>query len=49
VKLVILEFECYALFWSKKYQNEILESKHPLITYWYDLKRAMRKRFMPFT
>ena len=49
VKLIVLEFEGYALSWWNKYQHDIIDSKHHSINSWDDLEKAMRKRFMPST
>jgi len=43
LKLVVLKFEDYTLYWWNKYQKDILEGKKkPFITTWFDLKNALR-------
>jgi len=46
LKLVVLEFEGYALFWWNKYQKDIIDDKHFQINSWKDLQKALRKIFM---
>jgi len=44
LKLVVVEFNAYYLFWWNKYQKYIIDGKHSSINTWKDLKNALRKK-----
>jgi len=47
VRLIILEFEGYALFWWNQFQKDVEKEKKQSIKTWVELKAAMKKRFVP--
>ncbi|KAH0776517.1 hypothetical protein KY290_007928 [Solanum tuberosum] len=47
VKLVVVEFSDYAASWWKKLARDRLQEELPPIATWAEMKRVMRKRFIP--
>ena len=47
VKLVVAEFSDYALVWWYKNQREMLREEGREIDTWTEMKRVMRKSYMP--
>ncbi|KAH0661533.1 hypothetical protein KY284_026464 [Solanum tuberosum] len=47
VKLVVVEFSDYAASWWKKLVRDRLQEELPPIATWAEMKRVMRKRFIP--
>ncbi|XP_049349488.1 uncharacterized protein LOC125814082 [Solanum verrucosum] len=47
VKLAIVEFSDYAASWWKKLARDRLQEELPPIATWAEMKRVMRKRFIP--
>ncbi|KAH0716261.1 hypothetical protein KY284_009166 [Solanum tuberosum] len=47
VKLVVVEFSDYAASWWKKHAKDRLQEELPPIATWAEMKRVMRKRFIP--
>ncbi|KAH0667855.1 hypothetical protein KY290_027485 [Solanum tuberosum] len=47
VKLVVVEFSDYAASWWKRLARDRLQEELPPIATWAEMKRVMRKRFIP--
>ncbi|XP_027357484.1 uncharacterized protein LOC113866886 [Abrus precatorius] len=47
VKLAAMEFSDYALVWWNKLQKERARNEEPLVDTWVEMKRIMRKRYVP--
>ena len=47
VKLAVTEFSDYALVWWNKLQRERARNEEPLVETWVEMKRIMRKRYVP--
>eukprot|EP00256_Glycine_max_P066098 XP_025980693.1 uncharacterized protein LOC112998749 [Glycine max] len=47
VKLAAAEFSDYALVWWHKYQREMLREERREVDTWTEMKRVMRKRYVP--
>ena len=47
VKLAATEFSDYTLVWWNKYQIEIMREKGREIDTWTEMKKVMRKRYVP--
>ncbi|XP_027357450.1 uncharacterized protein LOC113866850 [Abrus precatorius] len=47
VKLAAMEFSDYALVWWNKLQKERVRNEEPLVDTWVEMKRIMRKRYVP--
>nr|KYP46751.1 hypothetical protein KK1_031655 [Cajanus cajan] len=47
VKLAAAEFSDYALVWWNKLKRERLRNEEPLVETWAEMKRLMRKRYVP--
>nr|KYP33809.1 hypothetical protein KK1_045315 [Cajanus cajan] len=47
VKLALAEFSDYALIWWNKYQKEMQRDEEREIDTWAEMRRVMRKRYVP--
>ena len=47
MKLAVAEFSDYALVWWNKLQRERARNEEPLVETWVEMKRIMRKRYVP--
>ena len=47
LKLAAAEFSDYALVWWNKLQRERARNEEPLVETWVEMKRIMRKRYVP--
>ena len=47
MKLVVAAFSDYALVWWKKNQREMKREEGPEIDTWTEMRRVMRKRYVP--
>ncbi|XP_068480866.1 uncharacterized protein [Phaseolus vulgaris] len=47
MKLAAAEFSHYALTWWNKYQRERIRYEKPMVNTWTEMKRIMRKRYIP--
>ena len=47
MKLAATEFSDYALIWWNKYQREKTRYEEPMVEFWIEMKRIMRKRYIP--
>ena len=47
VKLAAAEFSGYALIWWNNHQRERRMNEEPLVDTWEDMRRIMRKRYVP--
>ena len=47
LKLAVAEFSDYALVWWNKLQRERARNEEPLVETWVEMKRIMRKRYVP--
>lgn len=47
VKLAAVEFSDYVLVWWHKYQGEMLREERREVDTWTEMKRVMRKRYVP--
>jgi len=47
MKLTVAKFSNYALTWWNKYQRERIRYEEPMVDSWTEMKRIMRKRYIP--
>ena len=47
VKLAAAKFSDYAFVWWNKFQRERARNEEPLVETWIEMKRIMRKRYVP--
>ena len=47
MKLAAVTFSDYALVWWHKYQREMLREERREVDTWTEMKRVMRKRYVP--